>query len=153
MVLAATRTLVEVHEATIRGLQEVDVLIGEVTPRGIRRALVRERDTLRMARSLVVALQAIVAHDQRLECGPALTEPPKVADLGPAGTVQISTRHLMAIRGWSLREQRRLRGVTGPAAVRLVDLLRRGGDTKRAGLVATVWAQGDGDDGGALALT
>lgn len=137
--LAATRALAGVHESTIRGLREVDVLVGAATPRAIERAVVRERDALRAARSLVATLEAVVEHDQRVPRGPAVTDPPNVADLGPASTVHISTGHLVAVRAWNSRERRRLRAATGTAAARLVELLRADGHAARADLVASVW--------------
>lgn len=136
------------HEATIRGLQEVDVLVGAATPRAIERALVRERDALRAARSLVAALQAIVEHGERVPSGPAVTDPPNVADLGPASAVHISTGHLVAVRGWNSRERRRLRAATSTAAARLVVLLRADGHDARADLVASVWCAPAGEPAG-----
>lgn len=127
------------HEATIRGLQEVDVLVGAATPRAIRHALARERDALRAARSLVTALEAIVEHSERVPRGPAVTDPPNVSDLGPASAVHLSTRHLVAVREWNSRERRRLRAATGAAAARLVELLRADLHAARADLVASIW--------------
>lgn len=137
VVLEATRALAEVHEGTVRGLREVEVMFGASTPRAVGRAIRREHAALHASQHLVTALQEVVDRDARLRQRPRLEERPTIESR--RGARPTPTAHLSATRQWNLRERHRLSQTTLSPARRLTRLLREQGHDATARAVETLW--------------
>lgn len=141
VVVAATRALVRIHQGTLSGLREVEVLFGGPSPRAITSSIRRESESLKVAQRAIVELQAIVGGEGALDRLPRLADRPTVEGLVRASRGRAPTAHLMAIRRWNLQERRRLWEVTsGPAGV-LATMLRQADDDDLAEVVEGLWSQ------------
>lgn len=148
VVLAATQALVQIHEGTLRGLHEVEILLRGSIPRALTNAILREKAALKAGQSVAADLQEIVERDERVATRSQLADRPSVGDLRSTSVVRASTSHLTAIRQWSLSERHRLRQATAVPAMHLVKMLCGEGREILAITVAGVWCAADPGLGG-----
>lgn len=140
IVLRAALALATVQEQTLRGLREVQTMMAPVAPRAASASQAREAARLKDLRRAASIADRLAPAEPRRDF-PRVGARPSVSATQGHSDARAVAAHLIAIRSWHIRQQRRWATPSRPAALRLAEALRRVELDAEAALIEGLWSE------------